>query len=322
MTGVEREATTVEQTKHEARSFVVTGDRLCTTCGYNLIGQVVRRERHYGLLVVRCPECGTVASVQEYPLLGRWARRWGVVLAVLWFIFLLGMWAGSGAAIMGCSMGVAEEASHTYRAYLSEAYEASRQSGQQMQGPQITVGPGGQIITTNRWLSGGNDFRQWWAQQDRPALFAQAGGWRGAVAWEALVIWLPVGITALTIGWFWSVALLQFRRRWVLVWGLFIIALALVFGLGPWLEWVMGTPRSSWSAAMQEIAPTMFAATVVFSSVALALGLAFGRALTRALVRSLLGPGLRGSLALLWTMEGLPPPRGASGKSPGRGSDG
>ena len=44
---------------------LVTGDRFCTGCNYNLIGQRVVREEHYSLFIVRCPECATVASVQD-----------------------------------------------------------------------------------------------------------------------------------------------------------------------------------------------------------------------------------------------------------------
>ena len=55
---------------------VLTGDRACISCGFNLVGQQVTREPVYGMLLVRCPECNTAASLQEYPLLGKWASRW------------------------------------------------------------------------------------------------------------------------------------------------------------------------------------------------------------------------------------------------------
>ena len=60
---------------------ILVGDRLCTKCGYNLTGQPVLREPHYEMLIVRCPECGAVAALQEYPVLGRWAGRWAALLA-------------------------------------------------------------------------------------------------------------------------------------------------------------------------------------------------------------------------------------------------
>ena len=50
----------------ETRVDVLSGDRCCARCGFNLYGQTIIREPHYGLLMVRCPECGTAAAMQEY----------------------------------------------------------------------------------------------------------------------------------------------------------------------------------------------------------------------------------------------------------------
>jgi len=315
LTAVQTIPSASEHTAREQRVSTVTGDRLCTTCSYNLVGQTVLREPHYGLLIVRCPECGTVASVQEYPLLGRWANRWGAVLAALYFIFLLGMWPASSGTIVGMAVGIAEEAAHSYGRYLNDLESAEEQAaaaspGQPPPTPLPTVPTGRQITRIITGLAGGDDFTKWWDQQDQAATFAQAGGWRGAVNWQALVLWLPAGLLAFLYGWFWSVALLQFRRRWTLLWGAMIIALALLFGIGPYLTWIGGEVGYYMDAARQQISPTIFCATVAFSVFPLLLGLLFGRPLTRSLVRALLPPALRGSLALLWTTEGLQPPRG------------
>ena len=79
----------------EERLSVLVGDRLCTRCGYNLAGQPVLREPHYKLLIVRCPECADVASLQEYPLLGRWVGRWAAIIAAVWILVVIGMFIGS-----------------------------------------------------------------------------------------------------------------------------------------------------------------------------------------------------------------------------------
>ena len=60
----------------EERVSALDGDRLCTNCHYNLIGQPVLREPYYQMFIVRCPECATVAALQEFPPLGRWSHRW------------------------------------------------------------------------------------------------------------------------------------------------------------------------------------------------------------------------------------------------------
>ena len=39
------------------RIAILIGDRFCTRCAYNLVGQSVLREPHYNMLIVRCPEC-------------------------------------------------------------------------------------------------------------------------------------------------------------------------------------------------------------------------------------------------------------------------
>jgi hypothetical protein len=319
---------TQENRLYEERIATVTADRLCTTCGYNLAGQMVLLEPHYRLLIVRCPECGTVASVQEYPLLGRWANRWGAVLAALYFIVLLGLWPASSAAIMGLALGTAEDAAYRYSRYLSNLQQAAAHAAQPPQSPANAPSPApttpplppGAINaqTITRIISGlttGNDFEDWWARQDPQALFAQAGGWRGAVDWRALSIWIPAALVALVIGWFWSVALLQFRRSWTYLWGAMIMLLAVLFALGPCAEWLLGEVTYSRSAAQQQIGPAILLASIIVCIPPMLVGLVVGRRLTRALVRALLPPGLRGSLALLWTAEGLDPPHGRTAQT-------
>ena len=121
---IEPSASETEKTVASHCSFV-TGDRLCIRCGYNLIGQSILREPHYNLLIARCPECGAVAGVQEYPLLGPWAHRWGMIIAALWFILIIGFWAGSSGTIMGLSLGVAEESGRNYERYISRLHDES-----------------------------------------------------------------------------------------------------------------------------------------------------------------------------------------------------
>lgn len=90
----------------EQRVSVLVGDRLCVSCGFNLHGQHVVREPKYSMLMVRCPECGTVASLQEFPLLGKWMARWAALLAVIWLLLLLGLTLGTAGATYGLSRGV------------------------------------------------------------------------------------------------------------------------------------------------------------------------------------------------------------------------
>jgi len=294
-------------TRRRETPRIITGDRFCTQCGYNLIGQQVVREEHYALLVVRCPECATVASVQEYPLLGGWAVRWGAILAVLWFIFLVGMWPASSGIVCGMSIAVTDEASRSYSRHLDALYEAS----QTQTGGQPARGAGGRIVTipggTIQFGPSGN-FGNWWKQQDRQAVLAAAGGWRGAVAGDAFLLLIPTGLLVFGVGWFWSVSLIQVKRPWLIICAAMIMLLAVIFAAPLVLEW--HTHSSFWSryAANQQLGLTSLAICMGFCILPLALGLWLGRPLTRLSVRALLPPRLRSSLALLWTAEGLAPP--------------
>ena len=87
----------------DARLGVVLGDRLCVRCGFNLHGQTITREPHYQMLSVRCPECSTLASLQEYPVLGRWGQRFGIVFALLWLAVALGATFFTGLTLYGAS---------------------------------------------------------------------------------------------------------------------------------------------------------------------------------------------------------------------------
>ncbi len=291
---------------------LVTGDRICTKCSYNLIGQQVVREEHYSLLIVRCPECATVASVQEYPLLGGWAVRWGVVLAALWCVLLIGMWPASSGIICGMSLAVADEASRTYARHLEGLYTASRP---QTAGPSapapptpptiITV-PGGTTIQLTS--GGGSDFDTWWSQQDHQAVLAASGGWRGAVNGEAFLFLIPTVCLLFAVGWLWSVFLIQLKRPWLLVCAVAIVGLACVFLLVPIMELHRQTASWSRTAARQQLAVGAIGIGLGFCIAALVMGLWFGRPLSRLMVRGLLPPRLRASLALLWTAEGLNPP--------------
>jgi hypothetical protein len=287
---------------------IVTGDRFCTKCGYNLIGQQIVREEHYALLIVRCPECATVASVQEYPLLGGWGVRWGVVLAALWFIALIGLWPASSGIVTGMCAVVSDEASRSYTRHLDRLYEAAQAQAANppAQGPgsRIITIPGGQTI---RFGPGGN-FDKWWEQQDKAALLADAGGWRGAINGEAFLIMIPFGLMVFASGWLWAVCLLQLKRRWLIVCAAAILLLAMVFLAPLVMEW--HTLAGIWSryAAQQQLGLPVVVISLVGAAIALGLGLWLGRPLTRFSVRLLLPPRLCYSLAFLWTAEGLQPP--------------
>lgn len=104
------------------RLGMLQSDRACIKCAYNLIGQDIIREPHYRMAVIRCPECGTVTTMQEYPLLGQWANRWAIALGVLWAIMLLAFFGGTIAASTAIGFGMREGTIETFATHISQRY--------------------------------------------------------------------------------------------------------------------------------------------------------------------------------------------------------
>ncbi|MCW5767408.1 MAG: hypothetical protein KIT19_01890 [Phycisphaeraceae bacterium] len=108
----------------DERVSVLVGDRLCVSCGFNLAGQSVVREPHYRMLIVRCPECATAASLQEYPVLGKWANRWGGVLAAGMILLTLLLALGTAGTIFGMSYAVSRVASKPLTDLIAKEHSA------------------------------------------------------------------------------------------------------------------------------------------------------------------------------------------------------
>lgn len=321
--GTARESMQPSAPVMEERVSVLVGDRLCHKCGYNLTGQHVLREPHYRMLIVRCPECATVASVQEYPLLGRWANRWAMVLAGLCMIVLVGVWIGSGALIFGISYGVSEISADRYRSVIDRLYMEAQQSGQ-LQGAAVSTPPipttiqiPGQpaIVIQNMPGTLSNSFGNWWDGQDKAAIFDQAGGWLTVVEWRSLWIWIPFALAAFLLGCAWSVMLMARRGVSLIAAGAGVLFVAAFFAFFPMYEWFVDPSWSPGAAARAEISPVFLVASIVFAGIPLAMGLMLGRRVARGLVWLMLPPRLCSSLALLWTVDGLNPPRNPALKS-------
>jgi hypothetical protein len=304
---------------------IMTGDRFCTKCGYNLVGQEIVREEHYEMLIVRCPECATVTGLEDYPRLGVWAARWGIVLAGLWMILLLGLWPATSGIMLGFSMVMVEEGSRDYGHYLDDLQTAaearsvtpapSSQSPAASDSPTAVPpipplpGPGSPGTITIQGTTftiggrGNQKFQDWWAQQDQPAVLATAGGWWGVFDWIAFLFLIPAGAILLVLGCFWSVFLLQVPRRRLVYCGAAIVGLACVLAMIPLLDLDARAAFSSRRAAQYQLALPSMAISIAVLCVPLSLGLAFGRSLARLSVTALLPPRLRGPLLSLWPTD-------------------
>jgi hypothetical protein len=296
----------------EARVSELVGDRLCIRCGFNLVGQPIVREPVYGLLMVRCPECSTPVALQEYPVLGRWASRWATLLAALWVLVLVLMLVATTAIIGGLSGGAAEAGGQGFATYIAERHNewlaAQDDKTKQAMAPWVVSGtnvrPG-----PYTWID-----TAWWQTQDPIALLRAAGGLRKAVRPEIFEVHAFLLIVGAIAGVFWSVALLSVRRPRVML--LMLMPVALAAGVG-WLilrdspATMFGGVMLASQAATAALGVPLFFLSLLVALPALWVGVLVGRPLTRGLVRALLPPRMQGSLAFLWTVEGLPPPRPA-----------
>ena len=310
---------------------IMTGDRFCTKCGYNLVGQEIVREEHYELLIVRCPECATVTGLQDYPRLGIWAARWGIVLAALWMILLLCLWPATSGIMLGFGIGITDEGSRPYARRLADLQtiaEAQAATPATPATPDASTTPtptaatpppvpllpgqalpaaitvqGTTIVLGGRGRFGSSDFKDWWEQQDQQALLAAAGGWWGVFDRSEFLMLIPAGAVVFLFGCFWSVFLMQVPRRRLVYCGAAIVGLACVFALIPLLEWDQRAVYSARRAAQYQLALPTLAATFGALVVPLASGLWFGRPLVKLAVSALLPPRLRGPIAVLWTAE-------------------
>lgn len=297
------QATTSE---HEERVSVLVGDRLCTQCGYNLTGQAVVREPHYGMLIVRCSECATVASVQEYPLLGRWAGRWAMLGAAMWFAASTVFVFATGGAIFVFGMAIVESASRPLALTIAEHQLVwLKEQDPDSLGPQLQW----QLSTGARLYATLDP--DWWATQDPAALLAEAGGWTGAVGRSVFGLWSWLSVTILAAGCFWAVFLAHLRRNWLVLFSLLPVGIAGLFAIAIYAGDM--TAAGGWATAMtvanQQLGPIFGGLSIAYALLPLNLGLFFGRPITRLLIRALLPPRLRSSLALLWITDGLDPPR-------------
>jgi hypothetical protein len=299
-----------DDSSNDRRVSTLAGDRPCTGCGYNLVGQPVVRESRYQMLIARCPECGQVASLQEYPLLGRWVGRWTMLLAAGWFLAVLLLAAATGGLLYGLSTAVAQSASEPFAVWLTQRQfddlKALEAAGALPQDAQwvVTQSPGATPYSAL--------VPSWSSKQDFRALLVEAGGWRRGVDFGALKGWIGVAVAMFVAGCVWALAFGHRRGRGLLLTGVIPIALAVFFALLTWISNATTATNLQWAGAIwvadQLVGDPFIWMTIAFGTVPFAAGLLLGRPITRGLATILLPPRFRSALALLWTTDGLSPP--------------
>ena len=290
---------------------MIEGDRLCAGCSYNLRGQTVVREPHYGLAIVRCPECGVPAALQEYPLLGRWPGRIRVFVALSYtlacffalfatFMILMGMTAVTTEA---ADDSLANSIAERWADYVNteEALDNKPLSGMPLFN-QATRDQYGKL-TPYVWNYVDRD---WWrsVRKDEPLskrVIDVVKSMRGL-----LVVFAAAYLIG---GCLWIVLLLAARRPVAFLVILIPAAFVMLFAFSDTFQ---NSGFNGWSPASGIAQDEMFsAASVVVLSLWIifgGIGIFVGRSLARLGVRALLPPTMRGALAELWFTDNKPLP--------------
>ncbi len=288
----------------ETRVSTIVGDRLCVGCGFNLTGQPVFKESVYSLLIARCPECGIVAPMQEYPILGKWAARWASLAAAGWLVIIL---AGAFALSMytfGASMAASEVGSERFGDHIASAYAASPAAGPTS---QSTRGLG--VGMMNRFNAVDLD---WWRAENAADQLRRAGGFRHIAAAPVTGFWislLAVGLSGGVIG---SVAMLHASRRRAAILILLPVLVAAAIQISVHVsrstDLAAATYESAHAIARVELGPILFALSDMWMYAGMIVGVIIGRPAARWLARTLLPPRHMSALGFLWVADGKPPP--------------
>ncbi len=288
------------------------GDRLCISCRFNLHGQPVVREPVYGMVLVRCPECGTPASLQEYPLLGRWPGRIAAALAAVWLLILLAGGFASAGISFGLTEGLTQAGSTKVSKQISKSFGEWFAAADDKAKAAYTAFGGNASGAVNQY---GYIDKAWWEGLDKRSLFSDAGGVRSLINHESAQFAVSTLLAGFGIGIVWSVALLGLPRKRLFIAAALIIAAALCFELiwGSLLHtdstrWTGGILWSG-AVASEIVAPYTVPLSLVIMFIGLSIGMWFGRPLARWLVRLLLPPRLASALSILWIAEGKPLPK-------------
>lgn len=288
----------------------IMGDRLCVACAYNLRGQPVLKEEHYGLYLARCPECGTPAAVQEYPTLGRWPGRIRVFVALSYAMTVLGSLLMIMLLLAAMSEGLKETAAQplaveiaaAWADHVNEEEAAGRDPFQGRANTPAQRDAAGRFIT-NQWYA--IDVG-WWRSHDRFSSIITRMAYMVRTSWSLMVL---LALPMFLLGAILAVLLLGARRRVLLAAGAIpAVLMATVFLLTASIDrkntgWV--SPSEIANESMMAVAVAgIFVLWLIVGSV----GLMLGRPLARLGVRALLPPTMRGSLAELWYTDDKPLP--------------
>ncbi len=281
----------------------IRGDRACVKCGFNLFGQIVERESHYNLAIVTCPECNTVASLQTYPAMSRWVDRFRMIMAAMWVLLILFLFALQMSIVGSYADAMAYEASAEFGQEIGKQYSAWAQENGMA---TIYQNAGGNASAYYKWEQVSLE----WASEHVDGIY-EGMGEHVKHAFDAIV-WnlFPASIAACAFGIFWSTALLgASRKKAVLVPILAAVFVILWMSITNALDDGFSTQIQAQEIAKQYYQPYIAIVGVVFQIPALLFGVYFGRKVARFVLMLTLPPRSRAPFSIFWTRDGLELPK-------------
>lgn len=286
----------------DERLGILGADRPCAGCGFNLHGATIFREQHYRLVAVRCPECGTVAALQEYPAISRWAARLSGLGAIAYLLVALGSLIIVGTIMWGMCEMVADDVTAPYQNRIDAA--ASEHVAKK--NPANPVGVYMPPIVV----------QDWWEALPPSKFLADHGGVRGALNWWGLADWGYVFPLFLMFGVLWSVLFSHVRRAKLMLLMLLPTIIGLAFYYSAFRRYASSAGPFYYGSG------TRFAALQVgwipalmtfgFCLATLVAAAIVGRSLGRWFLQTTLPPRLLPAFSFLWTTDNKPLPRPAT----------
>ena len=296
------------------RLGVITGDRSCHACGFNLRGQPIVREQHYDMVMVRCPECAAVAPLLDYPRYSHWARRLWAFVALLWMSLVVSAIGAFGVLTSAVAVALSTQTieplavriAEDHNKYQLEAIEAAERAGTVPMNQRLQWSFNN-IATADTWIDSA-----WWNAPGRAAEYqgqVDAADYFNpkklpAALLAALVLIPSAGVLA--------VVMPHWKRFRLLIIPLVSIAVGSIMAYLYWKSaptvfapWV--TARS----AVQEASGVGVVAVHLAATLPLLVaGVYLGRPMARTVVLFILPPRQRVFFAFLWDADGKALPKG------------
>jgi hypothetical protein len=312
----ERAMTGETTTMHaEVRLGDVRGDRLCVRCGFNLHGQTILREPHYGLFIVRCPECSGVTSLQEYPVLGRWAKRWGFMLAAAYLLITVALLVGAGLAAGGFSVAIDyDQRIATCNTIASVHGRWFNATGQLQSMTSMSPAQAALAAATKNSVQNWGEYaavnQYWWRTLGRESVLAAYDMRSNRFRVEIVASVMFASVASVAAGCIFAVIMPGLRGVRLLIVPAAILTLGALLNLGMperanfipagWLpEYVPAGMLAS--EIMPAFLPYLLLAGV---GVFVTLGVFIGRPLCRGLLMLFLPPRYAGAFSFLWECDG------------------